>query len=328
MELDGGVVMKKIGQRLCIIALVGSLTFNLSGCMFLSDNQKTAIDVYMNKKSVDELMEGAQEAINEANYLQCLVNYKLDKVDKDKSMTDVISDADTWEFRAIKGAGAGYWKGSSTRENEQTKFEEAYIVKKEDGSGYDLYSTKDNGNTWVRSTSSGIWSGLAIMSVDYSKLIGCDGLEVEKDPITRDNILQWKITGELTDEQARGFLNGLETALDLHPDERLSKAKYVETEIFVNTDNQPMSVYMKFHPDDGADAKLVYNLWEVRLTYADYDAYSTMSVPNSVKLGYVTQEEERERENSFNLNNVAIEIETTAEEETEFELDEDDELLE
>lgn len=320
--------MRKILQKVGLIALVGSLTFNLSGCMFLSDNQKTAIDVYLNKKSVDELMEEAQDAINEANYLQCLVNYKVDKLNKDKSMTDVFTDADTWDFRAIKGAGAGYWKGSSTRENEVVKTEEAYIVKLKDTDGYDLYTSKDNGDTWVRSTATGIWSGLSIMSIDYSKLIGCEGLEVEKDPITRDGVLQWKITGELTYEQARNFLGGLENALDIHPDENFSPAKYVEAEIFVNTDSQPMTVSLKFHPDDGADAKIVYKLWEVRLSYTDYDAYSSLTVPRNVQLGYVTQEEEKDREESFNLNNIAIELESEEETTEAFELDEDDELLE
>ena len=309
--------MRRIMQKICLGVLLSSLTFNLTGCMFMSDTQKTAIDIYTKKRTPDEMMEAAQEAINDSNYLDMTVNYRIEMLDKNKSMSDTILDADTWHLCALKSQGGGYWKGSSTRKSELFKAEEAYILKLEDSSDYELYTTSDintDKQTWVKSTAKGIWSGLTIVSVDYSKLIGASGLVIDKEPVKKDDILQWKIYGKLTYDEARTFLSGLEKSMDLIQDERLSGAESVDFEMFMDTDNHPLSVYLKFNPNSGVDDTYVYKNWEVRLLYQNYDAYSSLTIPRHVTLGYVTQEMEKENENSFLINGEAIAVETTAEE--------------
>ena len=94
--------MKKVALMLASCMMVSSL----SGCMFLPASQKTAVDVYMNKKTPNDMLEAAEAAIQDANYLQCQVNYRIEKINQDKSMSDVLVDADSWELRAIKGAVA------------------------------------------------------------------------------------------------------------------------------------------------------------------------------------------------------------------------------
>lgn len=300
---------------------------SLSGCMFLSDSQKTAVDVYMNKKTPNDMLEAAEAAIQDANYLQCQVNYRIEKINQDKSMSDVLVDADSWELRAIKGADAGYWKGSSTRDGEPARSETTYVVKKEDGSGYELYKTPDLGDSWIKEDANGVWSGLTIMSVDYKKLLNCEGLQVDKEPVKKDGSLQWRIFGTLTDEQARGFLAGLEDYLNLHPDDGFPKASTVDFEMFMNTDDQPVSVYMKFNPESMLETSMIYTNWEVRLKYVDYDAYSSLTIPKEAKLKYISQEDKKEEEQSFLMNGTSIKLQETTEAETEFQLDEDDELL-
>lgn len=315
-------------KRLAMVLMASLCVSSLSGCMFLSDSQKTAVDVYLNKKTPDDMVKAAQTAMNDANYIQCLVNYRIDKIDQDKSMTDVIVDADTWDFRAIKGADAGYWKGSSTRNNETVKSELAYCVRKEDENAYDIYKTIDGGKSWIRETNNGMFSGVNILSIDYSKLEGCEGLQVDKEPIKRDEVTQWRIFGTLTNSEARGFLAGLEKNLSLTPDPSLPEASTVDFEMFMNTDNQPTTVTLKFNPKSTLETNLIYSNWEVRLSYSNYDAYSSLTIPKEATLGYITQEQQKDKEQSFLIDGAAIQVETTAEEETEFQLDEDDELLE
>jgi hypothetical protein len=311
--------MKNLLHKICVGVLLGTMTFNLTGCMLMSDSQKTAVDIYTKKRTTDEMMTAAQSAIDDADYLDMTVNYRIEQLDKNKSMSDIILDGDTWHLCALKSKGGGYWKGSSTRQNEVSKKEEAYILKQESGDEYDLYKTNDDRGTWIKTTSKGIWSGLSIISVDYSKLIGVQGLSIDKEPVKKDDILQWKISGTLTYDEARNFLSGLESSLDLTPDSRLNSAESVTFEMYMDTDNHPLSVYLSFIPNSSVNDTYVYKTWEVRLLYTDYDAYSDLTIPDSVTLAYITQEQQKQNENSFLIGGDVIEIQTTAAEEEESE---------
>lgn len=307
----------RVVHRISLVLLLVSLSVNLGGCMFMSDSQKTAVDIYTKKRTVDDMFIAAQEGLNSADYMQLSLSNKVAKIDKDKSMTEKIIDGDTWELRAIRSDSSGYWKGIQTRNNEEIKKEEAYCVKNPDESGFEVYRTNDSQETWIKGEASGIWSGLVITSLDYNNLVGVQGLELDKEPQKKDDILQWRIHGNISYDDAIKFLTPMYDSIDYTPDDKLNTTDHVELEFFMDTENRPISLSLKFIPGATSENNLIYESWKVNLLYSNYDAFSTMSVPSSVKLSYITQEQNKEREESFQIGGEVIEIETTAEETSE-----------
>lgn len=306
--------MRKIVHKLCVGVLLGSLACNLTGCMMMTDEQKTAVEIYTKKRTPSDMLLSAQTMINESNYLEMDLNYRLEKIDKEKSLSEKLIDGETWLFCALKSQGGGYWRGVSTRDSEIKNSEMAYVLKQTDpeSSLYDLFITHDDGEQWVKDTSTGVWSGLTITSLDYTKLMNAQGLTVDKEPIKKDDKLQWKISGTLTYEEASNFLEPLEKQLKIDIDSRLDYADSVIFEMYMDTNNYPLNGYIKFNPGDVLDSNYIYTNWEVRWTHQNYDAYDNLTIPSNIQLAYITQEEAKEQENSFVVDGGAITIQTEA----------------
>lgn len=308
--------MKKLIHKICLGLLIGSMTCNLTGCMFMTDEQKTAVEIYTKKRTPSEMLGAAQTAINNSNYLEMNLTYRIEKIDKDKSISEKLVDGESWLLCALKSQGGGYWKGVSTRDNEINRTEEAYILKQSDDVYYDLFKTNDSRETWVKEEANGVWSGLTITSLNYNTLLNAQGLTIDKEPVKRDDKLQWKIYGTLTNDEARKFLEPLEKYLGLTPDSRLQASESVDFEMYMDTDNHPLSLYMKFNPGSTLTTNYIYTNWEIRIIYQNYDAYDSLVIPDSIQLDYISQEDMKEQENSFNISGSLMEIKT-GEESTE-----------
>lgn len=319
--------MKKLLHKLCLGVLIGSMTCNLAGCMMMTDEQKTAVEIYTKKRTPSEMFGLAQGTIDASNYLEMELNYRIEKIDKDKSISDVLVDGESWLLCALKSQGGGYWKGVSTRDNEISRSEEAYVLKKENSDLFDLYKTNDSRDTWVRDEANGVWSGLTITSIDFRTLMDAEGLVIDKEPVKRNDILQWKIYGTITNDEAREFLSGLEYTLKFVIDDRLKAAESVDFEMYMDTENHPLSVYLKFNPGETLNTNYIYTNWEVRMTYQNYDAYESLTIPRNIQLDYITQEDKKEQENSFNVSGGSIVIKSS-EAETEESLEVEIEAVE
>lgn len=312
-------------KMICLVLSLGVVT-SLSGCSLLSDSQKTALDIYLKKRTVDDIVLQAQTSFNEADYIQASLNYHIDMINKDKSMTDKIVDAASWDLKALKSLGAGQWKGTRTSPNNEMS-EKAFCMRDDSTGKYDLYRSNDNEETWVREETSGVWSGLVLTAINFADFQGCEGLVLEKEPVDRDEISQWYIHGTISYDKARSILNNLENKLNLIPNEQLDNAESVSVELYVDTDYKPRTLIMRFNPGATLTKQLIYDKWDIIINYSNYDAYTTFSIPNDIKLKYITQEDNKKRENSFDVGGHEIEIETTAAE-TEPETNEDGSLKE
>lgn len=314
-------------KSLLSICVLSGMVLGLTGCSMFSDSQKTALDIYLKKRTVDDIVAEAQTAFNSADYLQASLNYHIDMIDKDKSMTDKIVDAASWDLRALKSKSAGYWKGTRTSPDKELH-ETAYCVSGGEKGKYELYSTNDDGETWIKSEASGVWSGLVLTSLDFTKLQGCPDLVLEKEPIQRDGIAQWYIHGTISYEKARDFLASMEDKLNLIPDEQLDNAENVSVELYLDTDTRPRTLILRFNPGSTLTKNLIYDKWDIIINYSNYNGYTSLVVPDNIKLKYISQEDKKEQENSFDLGGHEIVIETTAAESGEPETNEDGSLKE
>ena len=63
------------------------------------------------------------------------------------------------------------------------------------------------------------------------------------------------------------------------------------------------------------------------MTYQNYDAYESLTIPRNIQLDYITQEDKKEQENSFNVSGGSIVIKSS-EAETEESLEVEIEAVE